>query len=327
MEIPERPILSAVSSSARQLYLLLRCIGFSSKVQVQVSEAGLRFSVQDSQVMQGFAFLEEDLFTSYQYNPPAGQSQEEQDSPAFQVSLTALLETLQIFGVTERSDRWTAKNDAYSSGIASATADSAFDNRVLGMTGVCRILYAAEGEPLCIVLEETGVSTTCELVTYEPESAEIIPFDRDQIPLKIIMRATWMQDAINELSTTSPDKLTITASDRAPYLVLLSTGPLGSAGVEFSKDPQLLETFQVSRKSTNSYRFSLVKNTAKAMAVATKVSIRGDAQGVLSMQFMIEVGHGAVSFVDFRFVPLANEDGEGVRETDAHEDESAGEQQ
>ena len=62
------------------------------------------------------------------------------------------------------------------------------------------------------------------------------------------------------------------------------------------------------------------------MAVANKVSIRGDRQGVLSLQFMIEFDKAGsattsnssrpvkeapastVSFVDFRFVPLVDED-------------------
>ena len=47
------------------------------------------------------------------------------------------------------------------------------------------------------------------------------------------------------------------------------------------------------------------------MAIASKVSIRGDEQGVLSLQFMIEVEGGGVSFVDFRFVPYVPEEGEG----------------
>jgi cell cycle checkpoint protein len=49
----ERPLFSAVSSSARQLYLLLRCISFAEKAQVQISEEGLRFSVEESSVMEG----------------------------------------------------------------------------------------------------------------------------------------------------------------------------------------------------------------------------------------------------------------------------------
>jgi cell cycle checkpoint protein len=69
------------------------------------------------------------------------------------------------------------------------------------------------------------------------------------------------------------------------------------------------------------------------MAAASKVSIRGDRQGVLSLQFMIKLGDssgsvvdpsgvppaggdvgGNVSFVDFRFVPLVD-DNEGGSET------------
>ena len=182
------------------------------------------------------------------------------------------------------------------------------------MTGVCRLSYAGTGEPFCIILEEAGVTTTCELVTYEPEFQDEIPLQRDKLAQKIIMRASWLHDAINELSSTSPTRLTITASPTPPYFTLSSAGPLGSASVEFSKDPQLLETFQVSRRTVNTYKYSIIKAASRAMAIASKVSIRGDEQGVLSLQFMIEVEGGGVSFVDFRFVPFMPEvgDDEGV---------------
>lgn len=49
----ERPLFSAVSTSARQLFLLLRCISFAPKAQVQITERGLRFMAEESQVMQG----------------------------------------------------------------------------------------------------------------------------------------------------------------------------------------------------------------------------------------------------------------------------------
>ena len=210
---------------------------------------------------------------------------------------------------------------------------AAFDNRVLGMTGVCRLSYAGPGEPLCIILEERGVTTTCELVTYEPEMQEDIPLQRNALAQKIIMRASWLSDAITELSSASPSRLTISAAPTAPYFTLSAAGPLGSATVEFSKDPQLLETFQVPRRTANTYKYSLVKHAARAMAAASKVSIRGDEQGVLSLQFMIELEGDGVSFVDFRFVPLMPEDGEedeeggeeeAEREEPGEDDDSAG---
>jgi cell cycle checkpoint protein len=48
------PIFKAVSSSARQLFQLLNCIRFATKAQVQISNEGLRFSVEESRVMQGW---------------------------------------------------------------------------------------------------------------------------------------------------------------------------------------------------------------------------------------------------------------------------------
>jgi len=52
----------------------------------------------------------------------------------------------------------------------------------------------------------------------------------------------------------------------------------------------------------------LIKNATKAMAIASKVSIREDGHGVLSMQFMIEHEGGVASFVDFRFLPYVGDD-------------------
>ena len=54
----EALLFSAVSSSARHLFQLLRCIGFATKAQVRISRKGLRFTVEESQVMQGrFVYL------------------------------------------------------------------------------------------------------------------------------------------------------------------------------------------------------------------------------------------------------------------------------
>lgn len=249
------------------------------------------------------------------------------ETPTFQISLPALLETLQIFGLNSVQER---SRDQYSSGVSLSFArggpDAAFSNRVLGMTGICRLSYHSPGDPFCIILEEAGVTTTCELVTYEPESNEDIPFDRDALASKIIMRASWLHDAITELSSTSPTRLTIAVSPTAPFFALSAAGPLGSATVEFSNDAQLLETFHVPRRTFNTYKFSQVKAASRAMAIATKVSIRGDRQGVLSLQFMIETENGGVSFVDYRFIPFTPEEGdegeeEGQRDYESTDDE------
>jgi len=53
MDEEEPPILTAVSSSARQLYLLLRCIAFANKAHVQISDIGMKLAVDEASVMEG----------------------------------------------------------------------------------------------------------------------------------------------------------------------------------------------------------------------------------------------------------------------------------
>lgn len=163
------------------------------------------------------------------------------------------------------------------------------------------------------------MTTTCDLTTYEAANAEDIPFDRDTLALKTIMRSTHLGDAISELASANPTTLSLLASPTAPYLSLSVTGPLGSATVEFDKDPQLLETFMCAAKFSADYSFAHLKAVYRAMASATKVSLRTDAQGVLSLQFLVEVeqagraaGEGeGIAFVDFRIVPLIEGEGDG----------------
>jgi cell cycle checkpoint protein len=69
----------------------------------------------------------------------------------------------------------------------------------------------------------------------------------------------------------------------------------------------------------------MIKAAAEAMRLASKVSVRGDEQGVLSLQFMVEVEGGGVSFVDFRFVPFIRGE-EDEDEASSQEDDDFGEE-
>ncbi|KAM3069275.1 checkpoint clamp complex protein Rad1 [Clarireedia jacksonii] len=317
------PIFKAVSSSARQLFQLLNTIRFAPKVQVQIGAQGIRFAVEESRVMQGIVFLDKALFTTFNCavsTPEADADQEDasNDIPSFQISLVALLETLQIFGAADASISRFSKpeNDGYNSNIR-PNRPNAFSNQALGMAGICRFSYAGVGSPFSIILEEAGVTTVCNLNTYVPEGSEEIPFQRDALQVKIIMQARWLFDAIQELNSATPSRLDIVAVPGKPYFSLSATGHLGSVSVDFAKGRELLETFIVRDRWSQSYRFDMVKAAGEAMRLASKVSVRGDEQGVLSLQFMVEVEGGGVSFVDFRFVPF-------IRGEDDNDDDQSG---
>lgn len=330
MDQEEPPILTAVSSSARQLFLLLRCIAFSTKAYIQLSEVGLQVSVDEASSMGASAFLDKSLFTTYTYNPPPLAQHSIQDSddseddteptnatPTFQISLPALLETLQIFGLTDPSSSkppW-ARDNPY-------PTSTAFSNNVLGMNNLCRISYSTIGAPLSVTLTEASIRTQCNLTTYESADWVDIPFDPLALACKIIMPASHLFDAISELSATSPEKLVLYARTvhGKHFLALSAEGTLGSARVEFNNQPNppdkfkrpvtnkdaamgpasalpvtLFETFQLSDPEAvlkATFKFSLVQKAARAMSVAKKVSMRIDLQGVLSLNFMVAVEGG-----------------------------------
>jgi len=266
-----------------------------------------------------------ELFTKYITNlPQAGDDNEEQaQTPCFQISLPALLETLQIFGATDAVARQSkAEVDPYRSNLRNYRPD-VFSHQVLDTTGTCSLSYAEEGEPFSIVLEESGVKTTCNLTTYVAEAPEEIPFDIEDLSFKIITQARVLLDALGEIAPAQPEKLTITASRREPYLRLSTAGALGSSSVDFAKGRDLLETFSV-RDATwrQTFKFDTIKSATEAMRIASKVSLRGDRQGVLSMQFMVEVEGAGLSFLDFRFVPYAEHaDDEGEEEEEGEEED------
>jgi cell cycle checkpoint protein len=265
------------------------------------------------------AFLSKSLFSTYRFN--VDQTSPDQTSlPPFAISLPALLEALHVFGANESKfnpwDRDYYNNDAFSA-------------QVLGVSGICHVHYEAAGSPLEVVLKETGVTTTCELTTYEPLSMSDIPFSRDELELKAIMAATYLYDAIAELSSWNPDRISIHATKS--HLKLSAPGHHGSAVIRFhySADAAqaeeissiddaaqtapvrkgVLETFLVPGPSfSQEYSFAHIAATRRALSSAIKVSLRGDSQGILSLQFMIENVDGqGVSFVDFRLLPLVDD--------------------
>jgi cell cycle checkpoint protein len=228
-----------------------------------------------------------------------------------------MLEALHVFGSADSKfnpwDRDYYNNDAFSA-------------QVLGVSGICHIHYEAAGSPLEVVLKETGVTTTCELTTYEPLPMSDIPFARDELELKAIMAATHLYDAFTELASWGPDRISINATKS--YLKLSAPGHHGSAVICFHHgvdatpaeesvdDPAkvrkgVLETFLVPGPSfSQEYSFSHISATRRALSSAIKVSLRGDSQGILSLQFMIENVDGqGVSFVDFRLLPLIDDSG------------------
>lgn len=273
--------------------------------------------------MQGSAVIDKSLFSSYVFQQASSDENDDEDEgqppplPSFQINLGFLLETLQILGSMDVARKSEPERGTVSSYNRSGAAP--FSDRALGLPGTCTLTYMEEGAPLSITIEESGVKTTANLVTYLPEIPEEIPFDRSDLAFKIIMQPRSLLDALADLATMAPEKLLIDVSDSSPFLTLSTKGgDYGSSSYDFSKGRHLLETHVVHEHWIQSFKYDFIKAASEAMRIGNKVSFRGDRQGVLSLQFMVEVEGAGSSFLDFKFVPFTGYDGED--EEDGGED-------
>jgi cell cycle checkpoint protein len=266
------------------------------------------------------------LFSSYIFNQPPSSEADHDDSdndppppPSFQINLAFLLETLQILGAmdsTKRSEPSSITTGHFGRTALARQANPApFSDRALGLSGTCVLTYDGEGGPLNITIQESGVKTTASLTTYVPEMPDDIPFDRKGVVFKIIMQPRALASTLIDFASMGASRLMVEVKARPqPRLMLYGKG--GECGVTVydfgGAKRDLLENIVVNSGEGDvddgegfreTYRFDMFKAASDAMKIASKLSLRGDRQGVLNMQFMVDVNGDESSFMDFKLVP------------------------
>ncbi|GAA5833511.1 hypothetical protein JCM11251_003515 [Rhodosporidiobolus azoricus] len=188
-----------------------------------------------------------------------------------------------------------------------------------------RISYKALGEPLVLLLEESGIVTRCELTTYEPDGLLDLAFPDDERVVRLIIKSEWLRDALLELPSSS-EKLSISFApphlvsrgrrrarghgheddrrdeqnqtfgmqddeeEEVPLFRLESAGIMGSTEMDYSDDRDVLEVFECEQPTRNSYKFSHIQLTKQALNASIKTSIRTAPSGLVSFQLMIPLG-------------------------------------
>uniref|UniRef100_A0A3Q3DDI8 RAD1 homolog (S. pombe) n=1 Tax=Hippocampus comes TaxID=109280 RepID=A0A3Q3DDI8_HIPCM len=199
----------------------------------------------------------------------------------FLINLTVLLDCLSIFG----------------------------GSTVPGTSTALRLCYKGYGHPLTLFLEEGGVVTVCKINTQEPEEPIDFEFCSSNVTNKVILLSESLKEAFSELDMTS-EVLQITMSLSQPYFRLSTFGNAGSAHYDYPKDSDMMELFHCTTTQTNKYKMSLLKPSTKALALSSKVSVRTDSRGVLSLQYLVRNDDGQICFVDYYCCPDEEADDE-----------------
>ncbi|KIJ43981.1 hypothetical protein M422DRAFT_779511 [Sphaerobolus stellatus SS14] len=181
-----------------------------------------------------------------------------------------------------------------------------------------RLSYAGTGHPLVLILAEeaTGPKTTCEIQTSENESPVDVPFDDSRKVIKIILKSSWLRDALEEIDSTCdkitfigiPPAETLPGSSAAkgsikPIFRLRAEGTFGSSQMDYPNDKDVLETYECAEAVKFTYRVSNIASALRALQSSIRTSLRIDDEGLLSLQFMMAVG-GAGAFIELRCQPL-----------------------
>jgi cell cycle checkpoint protein len=236
-------------------------------VTVIVSDNGLKFTVEDAKSAQATAYVEAKMFREFVFN---------EATAVFRINLTTLLDCLQIFGSSSSSPEQTPP--------------------------AMRMCYSGQGSSLSLLLEDGVVVTDCSIVTLVADEILDFDFNSANVLSKIIMKSEYLKEAFVDIDTTS-ETMEFKISHTEPQLRISTYGEAGRTHVDYPNITDVMETFECREEHTNSYRLSLLKSSIKALVQSSKVSIRTDSRGFLSLQFLIKSDDGQVSFVDYLCAP------------------------
>ena len=257
-------LFEARLDNVRCMSSVLKSVSFKDHATIFISSNGLKVTVEESKCAQVNAFLQSTLFQTYSFSS---------DTIVFRINLNVFMECLNIFG---------------------GAAGQSFTS--------LKMYYPGEGQPLGLVLEEGGVITECHIKTLDAD--EILDFNFSSVGVenKIIMKSECLRDAFNDLDVSS-EVIEIVMSPDSPWFRLSTFGHAGTTSNEYPKDSDMVESFECTRTQANKYKLTLLKPSINALLQSTKISIRMDGRGFLSLQYMIKTEDDNTSFVEYLCAP------------------------
>ncbi|KAF8522074.1 Rad1/Rec1/Rad17 [Hysterangium stoloniferum] len=350
-------VLIAAVHDVRPFATILRGLSFGSNATISIADAGLKVSVEDGKTLTGQAYIPMSMFDEFKYKRHTTDVSQEQDpdqerdqdsdnesdaEATFDIPINTLLECLNIFGtgfsvaVTDNKKRrkWKQGSDESDeeTGLGrnkktvppknNATIEQFFFSSGGKKTGM-RMSYAGVGHPLVLILAEdaSGPTTTCEIQTFDNDSSIELPFDNSQTAVKMILRSSWLRDAISELDPScdiltfsfmppsEPPPGSVNGNRKGPVkptFRLSAEGTFGSTQMDYPNDREVLESFECLTPVKFRYRLSRIAYTLRALQSSTKTSLRIDHEGLISLQFMMATG-GPNAFIEFRCQPLQDD--------------------
>uniref|UniRef100_A0A182PMW8 Checkpoint protein n=1 Tax=Anopheles epiroticus TaxID=199890 RepID=A0A182PMW8_9DIPT len=278
----------AVLNNFAMLYNVMKAVNFVDNAIVQLSNDGIKVIVEDAKSIQASSYITRACFSEFKL--AIAKSASTEDSPnnptatlpfiSFGLNLKVFTDCLSMF--------------------TSGDYDSSL-----------KLIQKGTGAPLIVILEQHGedsLITECSVRTMDPFDCMELDFeDEQQIVSKLNVKGTEFFQLLSEMDRNC-DEIEVVISQDAPHLMFHSFGELHSeTSVEITNTSDMLITFNCTDASRNRYKFHHFRLAMRTLALASKVALRTNSEGLLGLQVMIENNDSSHIFVEYFILPLMSE--------------------
>ncbi|CAF3348276.1 unnamed protein product [Rotaria socialis] len=257
--------------SSRTLASILKTIDFADDAIFCALTTGVKIIVEDKQCVQGNAFIDTRVFDSYELVRQV----------RFRFHLETVLNCLNIFGVP----------------LDPVTHEPL-------PTNVAVQIHYRENQthPLQLYLEEDGVITECLIKVLDDTDTIDFDFQTENIVSKVVFKASGFKEALSEIDLKA-DCIELFITQDVPHFRLIANGCGGSTSVDITQDSPVMDTFLCTEPVHNRYKTQFFQYILRALSIASKLSLRIDAAGILCAQFLIYTEKDKPSLVEYFFGP------------------------
>ncbi|KAJ3433192.1 cell cycle checkpoint protein rad1 [Anaeramoeba flamelloides] len=312
------------------------CLKKDQITKVLISSNGLYFNVEgDSKNIQATTFIDASLFETYEYNLIQEQNEESQNNN----NLSGIEKNNNEYNETENTrveeneQEQTNKEDVERVTMLRLNLSVLLDCiRIFKSKNkskdfietVGQIVYPNQTGAFEIDLEDNGIVTWCNIAVnsiddnYEQPQDEM-KFDSTTVTNTIVIDSMGLKTALSELDWGCRT-IDMYMFKQPPMLSMQSTSQNGVCRIDCPSDSEAVERLDSIQDQSSSYLSSLLRSCVNALQYSTKVSIRMNIEGMLSVQLMIKNRGNVQSFAEFLINPETNED-EDEDEDEEDEDE------